>query len=174
MQHLNFEVKARTNRHAAIRAWLLANGAESHGTDWQTDTYFHLLPGAGRLKLRQGNIENNLIHYHRANDAQARMSDVALSPVTDAASLKNILERALGVLVEVHKRREIYFIQNVKFHLDELEGLGHFVEIEAIATSPAVSLQHLQAQCAHYMTVFEIESRDILAESYSDMLMQRL
>lgn len=174
MQHLNFEVKARTNRHAAIRAWLLANGAESHGTDWQTDTYFHLPPGAGRLKLRQGNIENNLIHYHRANDAQARMSDVALSPVTDATSLKNILERALGILVEVHKRREIYFIQNVKFHLDELEGLGHFVEIEAIATSSAVSFQHLQAQCAHYMTAFEIESRDILAESYSDMLMQRL
>jgi predicted adenylyl cyclase CyaB len=172
MQHLNFEVKARTSRQADIRVWLLANGAELRGTDFQTDTYFHLPLGAGRLKLRQGNIENSLIHYRRSDDAEARVSDVALSPVADAASLKNILERALGVLVEVKKRREIYFIENVKFHLDDLEGLGQFVEIEAIATSPDIPVEHLQAQCARYMAALKIQPEDILAESYSDLILQ--
>lgn len=173
MQHINFEVKARTTKQAAIRIWLLANGAEPRGTDWQTDTYFHLPSGAGRLKLRQGNIENSLIHYRRSDDAQARVSDVALMSVPDAVSLKNILERALGVLVEVRKQREIFFIENVKFHLDELEGFGYFVEIEAIATSPDISTEHLQTQCTYYMEAFNIEPQDIVAESYSDMLMQQ-
>lgn len=171
MQHLNFEVKARTGSSDEIRAWLIANGAESRGTDWQTDTYFHLPPSNGRLKLREGNIENSLIHYHRADDAQARVSDVALSPVFDPLALKNILSRALGVLVEVRKRREIYFINNVKFHLDELDRLGQFVEIEAIATSPEMSVAHLQEQCLRYVEIFDIQPENIMAESYSDMLM---
>ena len=173
MQHLNFEVKARTSRQTEIRAWLLANGAELHGTDFQTDTYFHLPTGAGRLKLREGNIENNLIHYRRSDDAEARVSDVALTQVADAASLKNILARALGVLVEVRKRREIYFIENVKFHLDDLENLGQFIEIEAIAMTPDISLEILQSQCARYMAMLSIQPDDILAESYSDMFLRR-
>ncbi|MCW5925158.1 MAG: class IV adenylate cyclase [Saprospiraceae bacterium] len=171
MQHLNFEVKARTSRQADIRVWLLANGAEPRGTDFQTDTYFKMPMGAGRLKLRQGNIENNLIHYQRSDDAEARVSDVALAPVADAAALKNILTRALGVWVEVKKRREIYFIENVKFHLDELEGLGQFVEIEAIATNPDIPLERLQAQCAHFMAMLSILPDDIVAASYSDLLL---
>lgn len=173
MQHFNFEVKARTERQEMIRKWLLDNGASLRGTDLQTDTYFNLPEGCGRLKLRQGNIENNLIHYHRQDDPEARVSDVALSPVGDAPSLKALLARALGVKVEVRKKREIYFIENVKFHLDELEGLGQFVEIEAIAISPESRLEDLKAQCTRYMDIFGIRPQDIAAQSYSDMVLRK-
>ncbi len=61
MQHLNIEIKARTTRQAEIRSMLKNNNAEFKGTDHQIDTYFHV-PN-GRLKLREGNIENHLIHY---------------------------------------------------------------------------------------------------------------
>lgn len=170
MQHRNFELKARTSRQSEIRTWLQQQGADFRGTDLQTDTYFQLPAGAGRLKLRQGNIENNLIHYRRSDDPRARESDVALAPVADGEALKNCLARALGVFREVRKRREIYFIGNVKIHLDELESLGQFVEIEAIAPTPDYPIERLQEQCRHLMTVFRIKESDILAGSYSDML----
>lgn len=170
MQHLNIELKARTTRQPAIRAWLQAHNADFRGADEQTDTYFNLPPGAGRLKLRHGNIENNLIHYQRSDDPRARASDVALAPVADGPALKNCLSRALGVLTEVRKRREIYFMENVKIHLDELDGLGQFVEIEAIAPAPDWPAERLQAQCAYFMEVFEIDAADVVAASYSDMV----
>ncbi|MCB0526989.1 MAG: class IV adenylate cyclase [Saprospiraceae bacterium] len=170
MQHINVEIKARTERQDEIRNWLLANGAELRGTDMQTDTYFQLPPGQGRLKLREGNIECNLIHYQRLDDPQARVSDVALAPVADAPALKNLLLRALGEKVTVRKRREIYFMDNVKIHLDELEGLGRFVEIEAIGLRPELGAEQLRAQCDHYIDIFGIKPQDMLAESYSDLI----
>ncbi len=173
MQHLIIELKARTRRQAEIRTWLNENGADFRGLDEQTDTYFNLPPGAGRLKIRQGTVENNLIHYHRGNEAKARASDVTLAAVADGAALKDCLTRALGVLVEVRKRREIYFVDNVKIHLDELAGLGQFIEIEAIAPAPGYPVEKLHGQCAYFMQIFGIAPEDILAESYSDLLLER-
>lgn len=173
MQHLNIELKARTARQADIRAWLQARGADFRGVDEQTDTYFQLPAGKGRLKLRRGNIENNLIHYQRNDDPRARASAIALAPVTDAEALAICLTRALGVLVEVRKRREIYFVENVKIHLDQLDGLGAFVEIEAIAPTPDFPVEKLREQCAFFSAAFGIRAEDILAESYSDLLMPK-
>lgn len=171
MEHLNIELKARTDRQAQIRAWLIGQDADFRGTDFQTDTYFKV-PN-GRLKLRSGNVENNLIHYQRSDQPEARASEVALAPVADGPALKNALARALGILVEVRKKREIYFMDNVKIHLDELDGLGHFVEIEAIAQKPEHSRAYLLEQCQHYSAVFQITPADIQAESYSDMLLRK-
>lgn len=167
MQHLNIELKARTSRQAEIRTWLQERGAEFRGLDTQIDTYYKV-PN-GRLKLRQGNIENNLIHYLRSDDPQARTSAVTLAAVADGPALQQCLSRALGVLVEVVKRREIYFMDNVKIHLDELDGLGQFVEIEAIAPNPDFPKEKLHEQCAFYQKIFCIEPADIVAESYSDL-----
>lgn len=169
MPHINFEVKARTARQADIRAWLREQNADFKGVDFQTDTYFHVLHG--RLKLREGNIENSLIQYFRADDPTARISDVALAPVADPTALKNALTRALGVKTEVRKRREIYFLGNVKIHLDELAGLGQFVEIEAIAPNPDMPVAELEAQCRQLMAAFQIQPEDVLAVSYSDMVL---
>ncbi|MCB0542761.1 MAG: CYTH domain-containing protein, partial [Saprospiraceae bacterium] len=88
----------------------------------------------------------------------------------DAPALKNLLLRALGEKVTVRKRREIYFMDNVKIHLDELEGLGRFVEIEAIGLRPELGAEQLRAQCDHYIDIFGIKPQDMLAESYSDLI----
>ena len=97
--------------------------------DEQTDTYFNV-PN-GRLKLREGNIENNLIFYERTNQAGPRILIFNLVKVEDAEGLKEALTKSNGIKVVVKKRREIYYINNVKFHIDEVPGLGSFVEIEA-------------------------------------------
>jgi len=123
--HLNVEIKARCRHPEKIREILEGRQARFVGLDQQVDTYFHV--PHGRLKLREGNIENALIHYQRSDQAGPKNSEVQL--YRPGPNLKSILSAALGVKVVVDKRRQIYFIENVKFHLDEVPPLGTFVEI---------------------------------------------
>ena len=171
MSFINIEIKARTSHAGAIRAYLLANNAVFKGTDWQTDTYFNTV--RGRLKLRQGNIENNLIYYERKNQAGPKQSDFSLVEIADANALKEILVAAIGLKIAVQKQREIYFIDNVKFHLDTLEQLGSFVEIEASNKYAPFSKEELNKQCVFYMQQFGIQESDLIDISYSDMLLEK-
>jgi adenylate cyclase, class 2 len=166
----NIEIKARTTNADAIRSYLLSEGAVFKGTDQQCDTYFQV--PAGRLKLRQGNIENNLIWYERPDQPGPKTSSFKLVPVPDSEALKELLTLALGIKVTVMKKREIYYIANVKFHLDELGGLGHFVEIEAGNVHDiSIPVQQLREQCDFYLNAFGIRDEDLVYNSYSDMLM---
>ena len=169
MSFLNVEIKARTSNTDAIRKYLLEHGADFIGTDHQTDTYFHV-PN-GRLKLREGNIENNLIFYQRENTGGPRPSSFTMYPVSDSALLKQLLTDAMGIKVQVIKEREIYYIANVKFHLDYLRSLGNFVEIEAGNKIRPVSLDILHEQCKYYKEVLGIADSDLVNISYSDMLL---
>jgi len=65
MTILNIEIKAKSNNQDKIRELLKSKHADFKGVDHQIDTYFKV--NFGRLKLREGNIENNLIHYNREN-----------------------------------------------------------------------------------------------------------
>jgi len=172
MSYLNVEIKARCNDASFIRNYLLTNGADYKGTDEQTDTYFNVLNG--RLKLREGHIENNLIFYERTNQAGPKNSHFQLVKIEDAMGLKEALTKSNGVKVVVKKKREIYFIKNVKFHIDEVPGLGSFTEIEAGNKTADLSQGELQAQCEFYLKAFGIEEKDLIEVSYSDMLLQKV
>ena len=168
MTHLNIEIKAKCNDPNFIRQYLIDHQAEFKGTDRQADTYFNV--AKGRLKLREGNIENNLIFYERENKLGSKESNFQLVNVPDASSLKEVLKRSLGVKTIVEKNREIYFIRNVKFHIDEVKGLGSFVEIEASDLYADFSKEELQKQCDFYQSEFKIRNEDLVDVSYSDML----
>jgi predicted adenylyl cyclase CyaB len=92
------------------------------------------------------------------------------NPQPDPA-LKEILRRALGVLVVVDKKREIYFIENVKFHIDRVEELGTFMEIEAIDRTGEIGEKRLREQCQWYLQLFDIHPADLISGSYSDLLL---
>lgn len=171
MAYLNVEIKARNNNADKIRNYLQANDATFKGTDLQTDTYFAV--SNGRLKLREGNVENNLIFYERNNQAGPKSSNFILTKIHDTAKLKESLSKANGIKVVVKKKREIYYISNVKFHIDEVEGLGSFVEIEAGNMLADLSKDELKKQCEFYMQQFEIEEKDLIEISYSDMIMEK-
>ncbi|MEO5648092.1 MAG: class IV adenylate cyclase [Chitinophagaceae bacterium] len=164
---INIEIKAICRNTEQVRGILLSKGARFIGTDKQEDTYFNV--NEGRLKLRVGNIENNLIFYKRTNQAGPKQSDFKLVKVEDAAGLKEILTAAFGVLKVVYKSREIYFIENVKFHLDFLAELGNFVEIEASNLLVDKTVEELRSQCEYYSGVLSILPADLLTDSYSDM-----
>lgn len=169
MSFINIEIKARTTNTDKIRHFLKRENAEYKGTDLQTDTYFN--SSTGRLKLREGNIENALIFYDRANISGIKQSDFDLMPVQEGPRLKLILTKAMGIKVIVKKSREIYYIGNVKFHLDILDGLGTFVEIEATNMKNDLSISELREQCAYYMRAFGVTDEDLISHSYSDMLL---
>lgn len=169
--HLNIEIKARCQNQATIRELLRERKADFRGTDHQIDTYF-VVPN-GRLKLREGTIENNLIYYQRPDQAGPKASEVHLYRPSEGESLRQLLHAALGTKVVVDKQREIYFIGNVKFHLDTVEALGSFVEIEAIDTDGSTGAERLHDQCQHYLELFDISETDLLQNSYSDMLLAK-
>ena len=171
MSFLNVEIKAKCPDASFIRNYLLAKGASFKGTDEQSDTYFNVLNG--RLKLREGNIENNLIFYERTNQAGPKNSHFHLVKIEDAEALKEVLTKSNGIKVVVKKRREIYYIGNVKFHIDEVTGVGSFVEIEAGNMIGGLSQEALKEQCDFYMKEFGIKKEDLIEVSYSDMLLEK-
>ncbi len=171
MGHINIEIKARSESNDLIRHILVSENADFIGSDHQIDTYFKI--NSGRLKLREGNIENYLIHYDRENKEGPKQSNVTLYKSNPESSLKEILTKSLDVLIVVDKKREIYFVNNVKFHLDTVRDLGTFVEIEAIDKNGEIGRDKLLEQCNHYSTLFKIQDKDLISGSYSDMLLSR-
>jgi len=127
----NIEIKARIASIDALlpRACALA-GAEPTLIE-QDDTFFTV--PHGRLKLRQfadGSAE--LIHYHRADSAEAKASDYVRVPVPDPAALREALARGCGLLGRVRKQRWLLLAGQTRIHLDRVEGLGDFMELEVV------------------------------------------
>jgi adenylate cyclase class IV len=127
----NIEIKARIDSFEARlpHARALADGAPEMIE--QDDTFFAV--ALGRLKLRQfadGSAE--LIHYHRPDVPEARASDYVRVPVPDAAALREALARGCGVLGRVRKCRLLLRVGPTRVHLDRVEGLGDFIELEVV------------------------------------------
>lgn len=167
-QRLNIEIKARCSHPERIRELLEAKNADYRGLDHQIDTYFRV--PQGRLKLREGNIETALIHYRRHDQAGPKRSEVLLYHPADTPDLKAVLEAALGVQAVVDKHRHIYFVDNVKFHVDEVKGLGAFCEIEAIDKDGSIGEVELRRQCARYLAYLNIPEDELIEVSYSDLI----
>ena len=169
MKIVNFEFKARIKDERRVRDALKRLSARFIGTDHQIDTYFRV--PAGRLKVREGRIENALIFYRRSNARRARQSAVEMMLLPSRNSLRAILERALVKLAVVDKRREIYFVKNVKIHLDRVSRLGKFLEVEAISRTGNV--KKIKSQARHFQQLFGITGKDIVPESYSDLVLAK-
>jgi adenylate cyclase, class 2 len=169
MSHTNIEFKAKANNIEALEEKLQTLNPRFVGLDHQIDTYYHV--PKGRLKLREGTIENALIWYDRSDFAGAKQSDIILYKHAPDDALKSILEKLHGIKVIVDKKRKIYFVDNVKFHFDRVEGLGTFVEVEAIDSDGSIGVEKLSEQCNYYASFFEIAKQDYMEVSYSDMLL---
>jgi predicted adenylyl cyclase CyaB len=167
----NFEFKVRVNNQSVLEEKFRTLHPEYIGEDHQVDTYFNT--SKGRVKLREGTIENSLIYYDRKNIAGSKESDVLLYRHKQDKDLKAILSDVLGVMVVVDKIRRIYFIENVKFHFDHVENLGEFIEVEAIDETGEIGIEKLKSQCEYYADFFELEQEDFIAESYSDLILTK-
>jgi predicted adenylyl cyclase CyaB len=125
----NLEYKARIPDPKPYQAKARALGSDLWGDLRQTDTYF-ATPN-GRLKLREtAGFQGELIFYQRDEDGADRASDYEVSRTGEPASLRELLSGALGVLAVVKKRRTLLVLDGARIHLDNVDGLGHFLEFE--------------------------------------------
>jgi homotetrameric cytidine deaminase len=165
----NVELKSRDPDPARTLALARALGAADEGEIAQRDTYF---AGArGRLKLREQNPgDDELIAYRRPDDDEARVSEYLRVAVPDAAALRDALDAAYGMRVVVAKTRRLLLSDGVRIHLDEVEGLGSYLELEALAPQES-DLGPARAKIAHLREALQIDDTDLVAASYSDLLL---
>lgn len=167
----NVELKARDPEpERSLAACERLAGAVDHGTLWQRDTYFAV--PEGRLKLREQEPADGgpwLIQYRRPDETVARVSRYRLVGVDDADVCRTALDEALGTRGVVEKRRRLFLWQDVRIHLDEVAGLGSFLELEAVA--PAGSdLSPERRRVAELREVLAICEEDLVAVGYADLL----
>ncbi|MCK5158410.1 MAG: class IV adenylate cyclase [Candidatus Heimdallarchaeota archaeon] len=167
---IDVEIKAKCEDHARIRNILKKKGALFGGEDHQIDVYFK--SPTGRLKIRKSTIESVLVYYIRDNIKGIKPSEYYLYKAPEPEKLEELLKIALGELITVKKKREVYFIDNVKFNIDDVKGLGKFVEIEAITTNPD-EIEHMDEIIRSYIKLFDIKEIDIQSHSYSDLLLEK-
>ena len=162
------EIKARVNSLDPIREKIKSWGTRLQGTYLQTDTYFNT--ASDRLKMREvdGEPTAMLIYYDREDIPDPKQSDILIVETGEPETLKAILGRSIGVKVTVEKTREIYQHQGTQVHLDEVEGLGTFIEFER----PITDLPEDRRVLEDLMEELNIKAEDLVTVSYSDLKLE--
>ena len=173
MARVNVELKARDPDPEATRARCLALGAVEAGVLQQVDRYFAGQHGRLKLRVQQDpeRAEAELIAYRRPDSAEASESSYILAPVDEPNAIAEALDGALGTTVVVSKQRRLLLWEGVRIHLDQVEGLGSFVEFEAVLPD-AGDLDTARAKVAHLREALGIVDGALVSVGYSDLLLE--
>ena len=164
----NVEVKARLAGLDAARRAAERLGARFVWVDEQVDRYYEIGEG-GRVKLRTcGRGPAELIRYARPETAGVRASEYEVLPVRDAEAEACLVPKTRPIVV-VHKQRELWLLDNVRIHLDAVDGLGTFLELEAVVDD-AHDETCCYEQVRRMLPAFGVDETDCLRASYSDLL----
>lgn len=167
----NVEIKAAVKDFARITAALAAVSAAAPTRLVQEDTFFR--SPHGRLKLRKLTATSGeLIYYERPDDTGPRESNYVLVPTAEPDRLRDVLAAVYGIIGVVRKRRTVRMVDRTRVHLDDVEGLGTFVELEVVlgddepAESGAVEARRL-------MAALGIQEDQLVSRAYIDLLQSR-
>jgi predicted adenylyl cyclase CyaB len=167
----NVEIKARLSGIAAIEPKVRALADTGPTAIAQDDSFFHC--PHGRLKLRVfADGHGELIAYERGDTSGPKLSDYVRAPVADPAALREALTRACGLRGRVIKQRTLYLIGATRVHLDVVEGLGHFLELEVVLRDEQ-TLAAGEAIAQQLLSTLGIETDQLLSQAYIDLLEQR-
>ena len=169
----NIEIKARLLPEQAVRLRAEALSRSSHPPEvlHQSDTFYNV--SSGRLKLREfedGSAE--LIAYDRPDRTGPTRSSFVCSPCADPRSLHEALSRSVGIRGVVEKRREVIHIGQTRLHLDDVVGLGTFLELEVVLRENQSSAEG-EAIALELMAALGIESASLIDVAYIDLLEAR-
>ena len=169
----NVEIKAPCADLSRAREAALRLGAQPAYEEQQTDTYF--ATRRGRFKLRESSLGRaELVPYLRPDQLGARRSDYRVIPLADGPGTRELFAAILGVHRVVRKRREVLLWQNVRIHLDRVDSLGSFVELEAVfdgSEAMETEQRRLVAQLMHELGIAEASC---IATSYEALLADAL
>jgi predicted adenylyl cyclase CyaB len=166
----NIEIKARVADPAALEARVADLGAEAAWTHRQRDVFFHVPEGYLKLRVVEGE-PGELIAYVRAAGTDPRPSDYDIARVEDSARLEAVLTRALGVRGVVVKTRRLFLWRHTRIHLDEVEGLGMFMELETVAKD--IALEAAEAEAREAIQRLALDPADFLDRPYLELLEAR-
>ena len=164
----NIEIKARVPDFEALRRRADQLRDTPVQVIPQEDTFFNCLNG--RLKLRElGPQRGQIVYYHRADVAGPKLSEYQIFETGDPAGLKSILSAAYGVRGVVSKVRYLYMVGQTRIHLDEVSGLGKFMELE-IVLRPGQTDAEGQSIAENLMSKLDIKPGDLIEGAYMDLL----
>lgn len=163
----NVEIKARVSDLRALRARVAAR-AMAAGVVQQTDTFFAV--PRGRLKLRAfGDGTGELIFYERPDRPGPKASSYSRCPCPAPEALSGLLGRALGVRGVVEKRREVFVAGRTRIHLDEVQGLGEFLELEVVL-GPGEPFAEGERVALELLASLDVPETALEAGAYLDLL----
>jgi predicted adenylyl cyclase CyaB len=164
----NIEIKARAGDPAGLRTRVEAISDTAGQHIPQEDVFFHA--PQGRLKLRiLAEDRGQLIYYERPDSTGPKQSDYFISRTGEPRTLQDVLSRAYGVRGVVRKERWLYWIGNTRIHLDQVEGLGSFLEFEVVL-SDGQSIDEGQAIAAGLLDRLGVVEADLIDAAYIDLL----
>ncbi|MDL5049213.1 class IV adenylate cyclase [Oscillatoria amoena NRMC-F 0135] len=164
MAYKDYTLKARLTNFSSIKHALTQLNAVFVGTDHQADYYFKV--SKGKLKLRQGTIENVITHYERKSENGIEKTVVYRYDKNPSVEEIASLRKHASLIGKVEKERSIYFIENVKIHLDTMPDGQQFIEIEAIDTANRFTDEDLKAQCFGIKSKLGVKDEDLLTTGY--------
>ncbi len=166
----NIEIKARVNDRLRFHR-TAKDLSSSQATIQQEDTFFRC--PYGRLKLRSfPDGTGELIHYDRPDGAGPKVSRYSISRTDEPDSLRDTLSRALGIVGIVRKIRHLFVVGQTRVHLDEVEGLGTFAELEVVM-QPGQTWEKGKSIAADLMKKLNICEADLIDGAYIDLLAAR-
>jgi adenylate cyclase len=164
----NIEIKARVTDRDELERRVRALADQGPIDLVQDDTFFPC--PRGRLKLRElAPDRGELIFYERPDETGPKLSDYLLAPTDSPTTLRDALSRALGVCGRVRKTRRLYLAGATRLHLDEVEGLGAFLELEVVL-APDQSAAAGEAIAADLLARLDIAPADLVRGAYLDLL----
>ena len=167
----NVEIKARIGSVAALEPRVAALADTGPTAIAQDDTFFHC--PHGRLKLRVfADGRGELIAYDRSDTSGPKLSDYVRAPIAEPAALREALTRACRQRGRVIKQRTLYLIGPTRVHLDVVEGLGHFLELEVVLRDDQSAAEG-EAVSQRLLAALGIAPGQLLAAAYIDLLEQR-
>lgn len=168
----NIEIKARVDDFENLKARAASLSDQPLKIIPQEDTFFNI--EKGRLKLRiQVPDQGYLIYYERPDQDGPKRSDYHLAETHDPQSLKTTLALALGIRGVVKKTRYLYMVGQTRIHLDEVEGLGHFVELEVVMREGQGDAEG-QAIAEDLMRRLGVRDDALIEGAYMDLLESRI
>lgn len=164
----NIEIKARVRNFADIRRRAEVLSDLPLKVITQEDTFFHVKKG--RLKLRDfGTGSAQLIFYQRPDQDGPKRSDYKIFETDDLAGLKAVLELAYGIRGRVRKTRYLYLTGQTRIHLDDVAGLGQFMELEVVLREDQSDAEG-QSIAEDLMSRLGVEADDLVEDAYIDLL----
>ena len=164
----NVEIKARVEDVERTQRLVAETADRGPETLFQTDTFFQV--DAGRLKLREfSDSEAELIYYRRPDSPGPTESQYERSPVSDARALRELLSKTLGIRGCIRKRRQVFWVGRTRIHLDEVQDLGNFLELEVVLREQEpfeVGVREAEG----LMELLEIDGGSLVSDAYIDLL----